>query len=140
MFSKDLEHSIHRSYQLARDARHEYMTVEHLLLALLDNPAAQEVLRACHADSERLRRSLQERPRDRALVAFDKIKIRWGNSDAPCEVGLGHAQIAPPLADARTKEGSRQQLLRVSILDRMTWSAVILLTKISFNSNRLLPR
>lgn len=60
MFSKDLEHSIHRSYQLARDARHEYMTVEHLLLALLDNPAAQEVLRACHADSERLRRDLEQ--------------------------------------------------------------------------------
>ncbi len=58
MFSKDLEHSIHRSYQIAREARHEYMTVEHLLLALLDNPAAQDVLRATHADFERLRREL----------------------------------------------------------------------------------
>ena len=60
MFSKDLEHSIHRSYQLAREARHEYMTVEHLLLALLDNPAAQEVLRACHADTDRLRQELEQ--------------------------------------------------------------------------------
>ena len=60
MFSKDLEHSIHRSYQLARDARHEYMTVEHLLLALLDDPAALEVLRACHADLGRLRRELEQ--------------------------------------------------------------------------------
>ena len=60
MFSKDLEHSIHRSYQLAREARHEYMTVEHLLLALLDNPAAQEVLRACHADTGRLRQELEQ--------------------------------------------------------------------------------
>ena len=60
MFSKDLELSIHRSYQLAREAKHEYMTVEHLLLALLDNPAAQEVLRACHADTARLRQDLEQ--------------------------------------------------------------------------------
>ena len=60
MFSKDLEHSIHRAYQLAREARHEYMTVEHLLLVLLDNPAAIEVLRACHADLPRLRGELEQ--------------------------------------------------------------------------------
>lgn len=58
MFSKSLEQSIHRSYQLARDARHEFMTVEHLLLALLDDPDAQQVLRACRADFERLRADL----------------------------------------------------------------------------------
>ncbi|MGY0504238.1 ATP-dependent Clp protease ATP-binding subunit ClpA [Luteimonas sp. e5] len=60
MFSRDLEHSIHRSYQLARQARHEYMTVEHLLLALLDDPAAQEVLHACGADRDRLRADLEQ--------------------------------------------------------------------------------
>ncbi|MDO5610579.1 MAG: Clp protease N-terminal domain-containing protein, partial [Pseudomonadota bacterium] len=58
MFSKSLEQSIHRSYQLARDARHEFMTVEHLLLALLDDADAQQVLRACRADFERLRADL----------------------------------------------------------------------------------
>ncbi len=44
MFSKDLEHTIGQCYKRAREARHEFMTVEHLLLALLDNPSAQAVL------------------------------------------------------------------------------------------------
>ena len=54
MFSKDLEFSIGQCYKQAREARHEFMTVEHLLLALLENPSAVTVLRACHADLERL--------------------------------------------------------------------------------------
>ena len=47
MFSKDLEYSIGQCYKQAREARHEFMTVEHLLLALLENPAALAVLKAC---------------------------------------------------------------------------------------------
>ena len=47
MFSKDLEYSIGQCYKQAREARHEFMTVEHLLLALLENPAAIAVLKAC---------------------------------------------------------------------------------------------
>ena len=58
MFSKDLEQTIGQCYKRAREARHEFMTVEHLLLALLDNPSAQAVLRACGADSSRLRGEL----------------------------------------------------------------------------------
>jgi ATP-dependent Clp protease ATP-binding subunit ClpA len=54
MFSKDLEFSIGQCYKQAREARHEFMTVEHLLLALLENPSALAVLRACHADLARL--------------------------------------------------------------------------------------
>ena len=60
MFSKDLEQTIGQCYKRAREARHEFMTVEHLLLALLDNPSAQAVLRACGADSERLRGELDQ--------------------------------------------------------------------------------
>ncbi|GGZ57713.1 ATP-dependent Clp protease ATP-binding subunit ClpA [Lysobacter xinjiangensis] len=60
MFSKDLEYSIGQCYKRAREARHEFMTVEHLLLALLDNPSAEGVLRACEADMPRLRRELDE--------------------------------------------------------------------------------
>lgn len=59
MFSKELEQSIHRSYQLARTARHEFMTVEHLLLALLEDADAREVLNACGADYTRLRAGLE---------------------------------------------------------------------------------
>ena len=60
MFSKDLEYSIGQCYKRAREARHEYMTVEHLLLALLDNPSAESVLKACDADAHRLRSDLEQ--------------------------------------------------------------------------------
>ncbi|HJW47300.1 MAG TPA: ATP-dependent Clp protease ATP-binding subunit ClpA [Lysobacter sp.] len=60
MFSKDLEYSIGQCYKRAREARHEFMTVEHLLLALLDNPSAEAVLKACNADFERLRTDLDQ--------------------------------------------------------------------------------
>ncbi len=58
MLSKELEFSINLAFKEARAKRHEFLTVEHLLLALLDNPSAAEVLRACAADLERLRREL----------------------------------------------------------------------------------
>ena len=54
MFSKDLEHSIGQCYKRARDARHEFMTVEHLLLALLDNNSAEAVLKAVGARTSTL--------------------------------------------------------------------------------------
>ena len=60
MFSKDLEYSIGQCYKRAREARHEYMTVEHLLLALLENPSAEGVLKACGADFPRLRGDLEQ--------------------------------------------------------------------------------
>ncbi len=59
MFSKDLEYSIGQCYKQAREQRHEFMTVEHLLLALLENPSALAVLRACRADLARLAADLQ---------------------------------------------------------------------------------
>ncbi|HQX24228.1 MAG TPA: ATP-dependent Clp protease ATP-binding subunit ClpA [Pseudomonadota bacterium] len=54
MFSKDLELTIGQCYREARERRHEFMTVEHLLLALLENPSAAAVLRACGADLTKL--------------------------------------------------------------------------------------
>ena len=58
MLSKELEQSLNLAFREAREKRHEFMTVEHLLLALLDNREAAEVLRACGADLEALRRDL----------------------------------------------------------------------------------
>src|SRR3546814_4839536 len=60
MFSKDLEFTIGQCYKQAREARHEFMTVEHLLLALLENPSAVAVLRACGANAERLTADLSQ--------------------------------------------------------------------------------
>ncbi len=68
MLSKDLEFSINLAFREARDRRHEFMTVEHLLLALLDNPAAVEVLRACGAHLDKLKRDLQIFIRDHTPV------------------------------------------------------------------------
>ncbi|WP_462322280.1 ATP-dependent Clp protease ATP-binding subunit ClpA [Halochromatium sp.] len=55
MLSKELEFTLNQAFKEARAKRHEYMTVEHLLLCLIDNPAAAKVLRACAADNDKLR-------------------------------------------------------------------------------------
>jgi len=60
MFSKDLELSISQAYHAARSRRHEFLTVEHLLLALIDNPSARSVLLACSADLKLLAADLEQ--------------------------------------------------------------------------------
>lgn len=60
MLSKELELTLNEAFHHARTHRHEFMTVEHLLLALLDNEAAVEVLRACGADLDELREALTQ--------------------------------------------------------------------------------
>ncbi len=55
MLSKELEFSLNQAFKEARENHHEFMTVEHLLLSLLDNPTAAKVLRACGAQPDRLR-------------------------------------------------------------------------------------
>ena len=60
MLSKELEFTLNQAFREAREHQHEFMTIEHLLLALLDNPAAAEVLRACAADIPTLRSELAE--------------------------------------------------------------------------------
>src|SRR5690554_2068550 len=58
MLSKDLETTLNTAFTNARRKRHEFVTVEHLLLALLDDAAARQVLLACGADIELLRADL----------------------------------------------------------------------------------
>ncbi|MCG9598050.1 ATP-dependent Clp protease ATP-binding subunit ClpA [Vibrio sp. Isolate25] len=58
MLNKELESSLNGAFSRARDKRHEFMTVEHLLLALLENDAAREALLACQADINALRNEL----------------------------------------------------------------------------------
>src|SRR5215212_4555816 len=60
MIAQELEVSLHMAFMEARQKRHEFITVEHLLLALLDNPSASEVLRACAADIDELRKLLSD--------------------------------------------------------------------------------
>jgi len=60
MIAQELEVSLHMAFVEARQRRHEFITVEHLLLAMLDNPTAADVLRACSADIDDLRKLLAE--------------------------------------------------------------------------------
>ncbi|HKE44317.1 MAG TPA: ATP-dependent Clp protease ATP-binding subunit ClpA [Steroidobacteraceae bacterium] len=58
MLSNELEYCLNNAFHQAREARHEYLTVEHLLLAILDTPKVREILRACGADMTKLKSDL----------------------------------------------------------------------------------
>ncbi|ARG97197.1 ATP-dependent Clp protease ATP-binding subunit ClpA [Legionella micdadei] len=60
MLNKELEFTLNLAFKEAKEKRHEFMTVEHLLLSLLDNPSAGNVLQACDANIDALRRDLTE--------------------------------------------------------------------------------
>ncbi len=60
MIAQELEVSLHMAFMDARERRHEFITVEHLLLALLDNPSALHELKACGADIDELRKLVGE--------------------------------------------------------------------------------
>jgi len=72
MFSKELEVTISQAYQEARSARHEFLTVEHLLLALLDNTSALSILTACGADIAGLEAELRKALRDTVPVLAEE--------------------------------------------------------------------
>lgn len=60
MIAQELELTLHRTFVEAREQRHEFITVEHLLLSLLDNPTASDAMRACGANMEELRKTLKQ--------------------------------------------------------------------------------
>jgi ATP-dependent Clp protease ATP-binding subunit ClpA len=60
VLSNELEYCLNDAFHQAREARHEYLTVEHLLLAILDTPKVREVLRACGVDFAKLRQEIKE--------------------------------------------------------------------------------
>jgi ATP-dependent Clp protease ATP-binding subunit ClpA len=60
MLSNELEYCLNDAFHQAREARHEYLTVEHLLLAILDTPRVREILRACGADLAKLKQELKD--------------------------------------------------------------------------------
>jgi len=86
MLSQELEFSLNAAFQSAREKRHEYITVEHLLSALLDNPSAARVLRACGGNLDELRRS---------LVAFlrDNVPVLPAESEVDTQPTLGFQRV-----------------------------------------------
>jgi ATP-dependent Clp protease ATP-binding subunit ClpA len=86
MIAQELEVSLHMAFVEARKKRHEFITVEHLLVALLDNPSAAEVLKACAANIDDLRK---------ALVAFidDNTPQVEGSEDVDTQPTLGFQRV-----------------------------------------------
>ncbi len=68
MLNKELEQSLNLAFKEAREKRHEFMTVEHLLLALLDNPSSSRVLRACGVKIDELREELEKLVNENAVL------------------------------------------------------------------------
>jgi ATP-dependent Clp protease ATP-binding subunit ClpA len=60
VLSKELETCLNEAFQMARDGRHEFLTVEHLLYAIVETPRIREILRACGADAAKLRQELKD--------------------------------------------------------------------------------
>ncbi len=86
MIAQELEVSLHMAFVEARQQRHEFITVEHLLLALLDNPSAAEVLRACSANVDDLRKSLTHFIKDNTPQVA-------GNDDVDTQPTLGFQRV-----------------------------------------------
>ena len=86
MIAQELEVSLHMAFIEARQKRHEFITVEHLLLAMLDNPSAAKVLRACAAKIEELRHGLTD------FVA-SHTPIVGGMTDVDTQPTLGFQRV-----------------------------------------------
>ncbi len=87
MLSKDLEVTLNEAFREAKSKRHEFMTVEHLLLALLDNSVAVDVLRKVGADIEKLRADLRE------FIDSTTPLIPAGDADRETQPTLGFQRV-----------------------------------------------
>ncbi|MFT4636197.1 MAG: ATP-dependent Clp protease ATP-binding subunit ClpA [Chitinophagales bacterium] len=86
MISKDLEQSLNLAVQAAHEARHEFVTTEHLLLALLENSSAMAVLQACKADLDELRSDLK-------LHLLDNVSQIDDQSDLKTQPSIGFQRV-----------------------------------------------
>lgn len=125
MFSKNLELSISQAYHTARSKRHEYLTVEHLLLALLDNDSVREVLTACGVDLEQLGEEL-----DKVLVDSVPVLSREDARDTQPTIGFQRV-LQRALYHVQSSEGKevRGANVLVAIFSEKDSHAVYLLGK-----------
>jgi len=87
MLNKELEYTLNLAFREAKAKRHEFMTVEHLLLSLLDNPAAGNVLQACDAKIDKLREELIE------FIDETTPRIPEGEQDRETQPTLGFQRV-----------------------------------------------
>ena len=113
MLSRNLEQTLHRALSLASERRHEYATLEHLLLGLADDTDAATVLRACGVDLDKLRSDLSEfLDKDLAGLATD----RAGRSEADRRLPARGAARRDPRAVLRPRRGDRRQCAGGAVL------------------------
>ncbi len=130
MLNKDLELTLNLAFRFARERRHEYMTVEHLLLALLDNPSAGEALKSCGANIERLRTELSN------FIDSTTPLIPDGDLDRDTQPTLGFQRVLQRavfhVQSSGKSEVSGANVL-VAIFSEQESQAVFLLKKIDIN-------
>ena len=110
MIAQELEVSLHMAFVEARQQRHEFITVEHLLLALLDNPSAAEVLRACAANIEELRKS---------LVGFirENTPTVGGNEEVDTQPTLGFQRVIQrAIMHVQSTGGGKKEVTGANVL------------------------
>jgi ATP-dependent Clp protease ATP-binding subunit ClpA len=87
MLSAELEYALNEAFQRARDAHHEFITVEHLLLVLLDTPEVLDILKACGLEVGRLRRELSE------FIAESTPRLNVAAEDVDVQPTLGFQRV-----------------------------------------------
>ncbi len=75
MIAQELEVSLHMAFMDARQKRHELITVEHLLMAMLDNPSASDVLKSCGANIDKLRNDLNDHIEEHTPIVDGKDEV-----------------------------------------------------------------
>ncbi|MEO0973878.1 MAG: Clp protease N-terminal domain-containing protein, partial [Pseudomonadota bacterium] len=86
MLSRELEFTINEGFRRAREKGHEFITVEHLLLALLDVPEVEEILHACRADVIELKRQLTD-------FIDESTPVAGGERDQEVQPTLGFQRV-----------------------------------------------
>jgi ATP-dependent Clp protease ATP-binding subunit ClpA len=111
MLSNELEYCLNDAFQRAREERHEFITVEHLLLALLDTPPVVETLKACGADLVRLRRELKE------FIDDSTPRLRTDDDDETADVQptLGFQRVLQR-AVFHVQSSGRKEVTPVNVL------------------------
>ena len=130
MLNKDLELTLNLAFRFAREKRHEYMTVEHLLLALLDNPAAGEALKSCGANIDRLRLDLSH------FIDSTTPLLPEGDADRDTQPTLGFQRVLQRAVFHVQSSGKSEVTganVLVAIFSEQESQAVYLLKKIDIS-------
>jgi ATP-dependent Clp protease ATP-binding subunit ClpA len=88
VLSSELESCLNQAFRRARSAHHEFLTVEHLLLAILDTPSVGEVLTGCGADLDQLSADLQQH-----IAANNLLRVPMPGEDRPVQPQLGFQRV-----------------------------------------------